>query len=211
MAESSNGDATADPSPHEAIIPVLFDGKKRFPGKQQLASSRQVFEVVERKTSLVPLDDDPLQREWDEFIEDFPQCNRYLEPDFIERNFPSLRQRLGGDEAAGASSGDKDRVLIYDVDVKQFQPDDINVLVKDGNVSVLGRTEKIINGGGRYVKEELLGGIKVPDDVETDDVDVEMTPELRLKISRPDSRPASAMSTASSTAPSSAENSLAER
>lgn len=76
MAESSKGDVTPDSSYHEAIIPFLFDGKKHFPGKQQLAASRQVFEVVERKTSLVPLDDDPLQREWDDFIEEFPQCNR---------------------------------------------------------------------------------------------------------------------------------------
>lgn len=203
MAENSNSDVAADSSSHEAIIPFLFDGKKHFPGKQQLASSRQVFEVVERKTSLVPLDDDPLQREWDDFIEEFPQCNRYLEPDFIERNFPSLRQRLGGAEAAGASGDDKDRILIYDVDVQQFPPENIKVSVKEGNVSVLGRTEEILNGGGRYLKKELLGAMKVPDEVETNDVDVEVTPEQRLKISRP----ASAMSSA----PSSAENSLAER
>lgn len=203
MAESSNGDVASDSSSHEAIIPFLFDGKKHFPGKQQLASSRQVFEVLERKTSLVPLDDDPLQREWDDFVEEFPQCDRYLEQDFIERNFPSLRQRFGGAEAAGASRDDKDRILIYDIDVKQFQPDNIKVLVKEGDVSVLGRTEEILNGGGRYVKEELLGVMKVPDEVETNDVDVEMTPEQRLKISMR----ASAMSSA----PSSAENSLAER
>lgn len=133
-------------------------------------------------------------------------CNmrRYLEPDFIARNFPSLRLRLGG---AGASSDDKDRTLIYDVDVKQFQPENINVSVKDGTVSVLGRTEAILNGGGRYVKEELLGVMKVPDQVEAGDVDAQMTPVQRLQISRPDSRPASA----TSSAPSSAENSLAER
>ncbi|KAH7977976.1 hypothetical protein HPB49_004110 [Dermacentor silvarum] len=131
------------------------------------------------------LDDDPLQRDWDEFIEDF--------------------------HSAADASGDEEKVVVYDVDVKQFRPDDINVWVKDGNVSVVGRSEKVLNGGGKYVKEELLGGIRVPADVEADDVTLETTPELRLKISRPDSRPGSAMSSASSSAPSSAENSLAER
>lgn len=209
MAENSNG-TVSQTAPHEAIIPIVFDGKQHFPGKQQLACSRQVFEMVERKEPLVPLDDDPLQREWDEFIEDFPQCSRYLEPDFIDRNFPALSKRLSGDTMADASGGEE-KVVVYDVDVKQFRPDDINVWVKDGNVSVVGRSEKVLNGGGKYVKEELLGGIRVPADVEADDVTLETTPELRLKISRPDSRPGSAMSSASSSAPSSAENSLAER
>ncbi|KAL1422929.1 hypothetical protein MTO96_021587 [Rhipicephalus appendiculatus] len=203
MADNSN-------IPHEAIIPIVFDGKRHFPGKQQLAGSRQVFEMVERKEPLVPLDEDPLQREWDEFIEDFPQCSRYLEPDFIDRNFPTLRKRLSGDATADTNGDEEAKVVIYDVDVKQFRPDDVNVLVKDGNMSVVGRTEKVLSDGGKYIKEELLGGLRIPADIDADDVTLETTPELRLKISRPDSRPASAMS-ASSSAHSSAENSLAER
>lgn len=210
MAENNNG-AVSQAMPHEAIIPIVFDGKQHFPGKQQLAGSRQVFEMVERKEPLVPLDEDPLQREWDEFIEDFPQCSRYLEPDFIDRNFPALRKRLSGDATADTTGDEEDKVVIYDVDVKQFRPDDVNVWVKDGNVSVVGRTEKVLNGGGKYVKEELLGGLRIPADIDADDVTLETTPELRLKISRPDSRPGSAMSSASSSAHSSAENSLAER
>lgn len=201
MAENSNG-TMSHPTPQTSIIPIVFNGKKHFPGKQQLANSLQILEVVERKEPLVPLDDDPLQREWDEFVEDFPQCSRYLESDFMDRNFPALRRRVSGD-AAAAGGDDGGKVVIYDVDVKQFRPDDIDVWVKDGNVSVAGRNEKVLDGGGKYVKEELLGGIRVPADVEADDVTLETTPELRLKISRADSRPGSAVS--------SADTSLAER
>ncbi|KAK8781761.1 hypothetical protein V5799_016898 [Amblyomma americanum] len=127
------------------------------------------------------------------------RAERYLEPDFIDRNFPALRKRLSGDATVAGREDGGDKVVIYDVDVKQFRPDNIGVLVKDGNVSVLGRTEKVLNGGGKYVSEELLGGIRVPADVEADNVTFETTPELRLKISRPDS------------AMSSADTSLAER
>ncbi|XP_070386404.1 uncharacterized protein [Dermacentor albipictus] len=209
MAENSNG-TTSPATPQEAIIPIVFDGKQHFPGKQQLACSRQVFEMVERKEPLVPLDDDTLQREWDEFIEDFPQCSRYLEPDFIDRNFPALSKRLSEDATADASGGEE-KVVVYDVDVKQFGPDDISIRVKDGNVSVVGCSEKVLNGGGKYLKEELLGGMRVPADIEANDVVLETTPELRLRISRLESRPGLAMSSASSSAPSSAENSLADR
>lgn len=202
MAENNNG-TMSEPTPQASIIPIVFKGKQHFPGKQQLANSLQILEVVERKEPLVPLDDDPLQREWDDFIEDFPQCSRYLEPDFMDRNFPALRKRLFGDAAAAGSDDEEGKVVIYDVDVKEFRPDDIDVWVKDGNVSVAGRTEKVLNGGGKYVKEELFGGIRVPADVEANDVTLEATPELRLKISRPSSRPDSAMS--------SADTSLAER
>ncbi|XP_077506821.1 uncharacterized protein LOC144116032 isoform X2 [Amblyomma americanum] len=77
MAENSNG-TVSKPTPQEAIIPIVFDGRQHFPGKQQLANSCQILEVVERKEPLVSLDDDPLQREWDEFIEDFPQCSSHV-------------------------------------------------------------------------------------------------------------------------------------
>ncbi|KAH8033762.1 hypothetical protein MRX96_031278 [Rhipicephalus microplus] len=197
--------------PHEAIIPIVFDGKRHFPGKQQLAGSCHIFQMVERKEPLVPLDEDPLQREWEEFIEDFPQCSRYLEPNFIDRNFPTLRKRLSGDARADTNDDEGDKVVIYDVDVKQFRPDDVHVRVKDGNISVAGRTEKVISGGGKYSKEELLGGLLIPTDIDANDVTLERTPELRLKISRPDSRPASTMLSASTWTHSSAENSLAER
>ncbi|XP_037568184.1 uncharacterized protein LOC119449061 [Dermacentor silvarum] len=201
MAENSNG-TVSKTAPHEAIIPIVFDGKQHFPGKQQLACSRQVFEMVERKEPLVP---------WTTTLCSVTGMSSSKTSTVQQTaNFPALSKRLSGDTTADAS-GDEEKVVVYDVDVKQFRPDDINVWVKDGNVSVVGRSEKVLNGGGKYVKEELLGGIRVPADVEADDVTLETTPELRLKISRPDSRPGSAMSSASSSAPSSAENSLAER
>lgn len=197
----------------EAIIPVVFNGKQHFPGKLVLTKTSEINEMVERKIPLLPLDDDPLQRDWDEFLEDFPQCSHYLEPGFLDQKFPTLRKSVApaGSEADEGS----EKVVVYDVDVKQFQPEDIYVRVKNGNVLVVGKTEKILNGGGKYSKEELLGGIRVLEDLEDDDVLLETTPDLRLRVSTPDSRPGSAMSStpssAHSSAPSSADTSLAER
>lgn len=197
----------------EAIIPVVFNGKQHFPGKLVLTKTSEINEMVERKIPLLPLEDDPLQRDWDEFLEDFPQCSHYLEPGFLDQKFPTFRKSVAptGSEADEGS----EKVVVYDVDVKQFQPEDIYVRVKNGNVLVVGKTEKILNGGGKYSKEELLGGIRVLEDLEDDDVLLETTPDLRLRVSTPDSRPGSAMSStpssAHSSAPSSADTSLAER
>lgn len=197
----------------EAIIPVVFNGKQHFPGKLVLSKTSQINETVDRKMPLVPLEDDPMQREWDEFLEDFPQCSQYLEPGFLDQNFPALRKSV--ERQQPESDGGAEKVVVYDVDVKEFQPEDISVRVKDGNVLIIGKSEKILNGGGKYSKEEILGGIRVPEDVEDDDVLLETTPDLRLRVSTPDSRPGSAMSSAfssaQSSAPSSADTSLAER
>lgn len=193
-----------DEGAKEAIIPVVFNGKPHFPGKLQLARTLQVNEIVEKKLNLVALDDDPLQREWDEFVEDFPQCSTYLEPNFLEQNFPGLRKRVGSHDSG---RGAEDNVVVYDVDVKEFQPEDINISVDDGVLAIVGKKEKILNDGGKYVKEELVGGIRVPEDTEADDVSLETTPEFRMRVSAPNSRPSSAMSSA----PSSADTSLAER
>ncbi|CAN7937096.1 unnamed protein product [Ixodes hexagonus] len=198
----------------EAIIPIVFNGKPYFPGKQVLTRTSEINETVERKLPLLPLEDDPMQRDWDEFLEDFPQCSHYLEPGFLDQKFPTLRKSVAPDDSE-SSHGGTDKVVVYDVDVKDFQPEDIRVRVRDGNVLVVGKTEKILNGGGKYSMEELLGGIRVPEDVEDDDVLLETTPDLRLRVSTPDSRPGSAMSSAPSSAhssaPSSADTSLAER
>lgn len=212
MSDSAENGTVAEIN-KEAIIPVVFNGKQHFPGKLVLTKTSEINEMVERKIPLLPLEDDPLQRDWDEFLEDFPQCSHYLEPGFLDQKFPTLRKSVA--PAGSEADEGNDKVVVYDVDVKQFQPEDICVRVKDGNVLVVGKTETILNGGGKYSKEELLGGIRVLEDLEDDDVLLETTPDLRLRVSTPDSRPGSAMSStpssAQSSAPSSADTSLAER
>lgn len=180
----------------ESLIPVIFNGHPQFPNKNVLTKTRVVQDSVEKKFPVVPLEDDPLQQEWKEFLEDFPHCSQYLEGGFLDSQFPALRQRLQQDGYEDAA---------YQVDVKGFDPEDITVKVTDGNVSVIAKKEKKLDDGSTYVREELISGMRIPEDVDMDQISTEITPDLKLRVSTAtfhDSRPCSSAS---------ADSSLAER
>ncbi|XP_064459184.1 heat shock protein 30-like [Ornithodoros turicata] len=180
----------------ESLIPVIFNGQPQFPNKKALSKTRIVQDTVEKKCPVVSVEDDPLQQEWAEFLEDFPHCSRYLEPGFLDNQFPALRQRLeeDGTDEFGCQ-----------VDIGGFDAEDISVNVKDGNVTVTGKKETLLDDGETYRLEERSTGMRLPENVSDDQVSSELTEDMKVRVSVPafdDSRPCSSAS---------ADSSLAER
>lgn len=196
MSLTTNGSVSLGGTAKESLIPVIFNGQPQFPNKKALCKTRIVQDTVEKKCPPVRVEDDPLQQEWQEFLEDFPHCSRYLEPAFLDARFPALRQRLQDDG--------KDEFGCQ-VDIGGFDEEDISVDVKDGDATVKGRKEELLGDGETYRLDERVVGIRLPQNVREDLVSTELTGDMKVRICIP------ALERTRSPSSASGESSLAER
>lgn len=142
-----------------------------------LMKFREVTESCEEKVldtaSFVDGKDD-LSKEWDEFLQDYPECERFLDTDNC------LRIEGGG------SYVERENIVFpastYKVDLAGFSPEEVVVRTHGGKLAVAASHEHRNDDGSVYKKSDLVTEFRMPDTVNKEKIVSELQDGMHLLV-----------------------------
>lgn len=149
-----------------------------LPGKMApLVKFREVSETCEEKvfdTANFIEGKDELSKEWDEFLQDYPECERFLDTDNC------LKIENGG------SYVDREDIVFpsstYKVDLTGFTPEEVVVRTHGGKLNVIASHEQRNDDGSVYQKSDKMTEFRMPENVNKEKIVSELQEGMHLLV-----------------------------
>ncbi|XP_022658196.1 uncharacterized protein LOC111249094 [Varroa destructor] len=117
---------------------------------------------------------DELSKEWDEFLQDYPECERFLDTETI------LKIDNGG------SYVDRDDIVFpsstYKVNLTGFSPEEVVVRTHGGKLNVVASHEQRNEDGSVYTKSDIMTEFRMPNTVNKENIVSELQEGMHLLV-----------------------------
>ncbi|XP_003737451.1 uncharacterized protein LOC100904346 [Galendromus occidentalis] len=138
------------------------------------SEAKETCEVKEFDQESFAAGKDDLSQEWDEFVQDYPECERFLDTDTI------LKIQNGG------SYVEREDIVFpastYRVDLSGFSPEDVEVRTHGTKLNVSASHEQRNDDGSVYTKMDLVKEFRLPDTVDKDKLHSELQDGMHLLV-----------------------------
>ncbi|OQR70997.1 hypothetical protein BIW11_01586 [Tropilaelaps mercedesae] len=117
---------------------------------------------------------DELSKEWDEFLQDYPECERFLDTDTL------LKIENGG------SYVDREDIAFpantYKIDLTGFSPEDVVVRTYGGKLNVAATHEQRNDDKSVYKKSDMMKEFRMHDSVNKETIVSELQEGMSLLV-----------------------------
>ena len=134
----------------------------------------ETCEVKEFDQESFAAGNDELSQEWDEFLQDYPECERFLDTETI------LKIQNGG------SYVEREDIVFpantYKIDLNGFKPEDVEVRTHGSKLNVIASHEQRNEDGSVYQKTDLVKEFRLPENVDKEKLHSELQDGMHLLV-----------------------------